>query len=112
MRARTQITILATTAALSLGIGIPVLAVTIKPSSEEIRGTVVSLVPDEHAVLIHAVSGSRKLRGHTILVRVRTGQLVRTSHGDEDVERLLPGQPVSAHLRPGSLLAQDIIAAN
>jgi hypothetical protein len=108
MRARTQITVMATTAALILGIGIPVLAVTLKPSTEVVRGTVVSLVPEKHAVLIHSLTGRRDLRGRTILVRVRTGQQVRTRTGSEDIDRLLPGQHVSAHLKPGSLQAQDI----
>ena len=108
MRARTQITILATAAALTLGIGIPVLALTVKPSSEVVSGTVVSFVPDEHTVLIHAVSGSRVLRGRTVRVRVPAGLLVRTSDGVEDVGRLVPGQQVSARVHPGSLKAQDI----
>lgn len=110
MRARTRVTILATTAALTLGIGIPVVALTVKPTSEVVRGTVVSLVPDQHAVLIHAVSGTRKLRGRTVLVRVRAGQQVRTGAGSENVDLLLPGEHVRAHLRPGSLQAQDITA--
>lgn len=112
MRARTWVTFLATTAALSLGIGIPVVAVTVKPASEVVRGTVVSLVPDKHAVLIHAISGSRELRGRTVRVRIRTGQQVRTSAGEEDVNRLLPGEHVSAHVLPGSLEAQDITATD
>lgn len=110
MRTPTQITVLTTTAALTLGVGIPVLAVTLKPAGEVVRGTVVSPVPGMHAVLIHPVGGGREIHGRTVLVRVRKGQLVRTRSGSEDVDLLLPGQHVQAHLRPGSHQAQDITA--
>lgn len=110
MRTRTQITVLATAAALTLGIGIPVAALTVQPSTEIVQGTVVSLVPDEHAVLIHSTGGGEQLRGQNILVRVPLRKKIQTSHGQMDVARLRPGQYVTARVRPGSFEAQSMTA--
>ena len=110
MRVRNQITVLATAAALTLGIGIPVVALTVKPATELVRGTVVSQVPDEHAILIHSIAGAEQFRGHSILIRVPIGQKIQTSHGPENVALLHPGQPVTARFRIGSFEAVTITA--
>jgi hypothetical protein len=108
VRARTQITVLVTAAAITLGIGFPVLALTLTPSTELVEGTVVSVVPADHAVLVHAVAGARQLRGRDVLVRVPAGQLITIGGRSEDLDQLRCGQEITARVRIGSLRAQRI----
>ena len=108
MRPRTQITVLTCSAALALAIGIPLSVFTLRPSTELVEGTVVSVVAEDNVVLVHSVGGARGLRGHTVLVRVPAGQRVRIGVGDEDLYFLRPGQRVSVRVRLGSHEAERI----
>lgn len=108
MRARAQITLLASLAAISLGIGIPVFALTVKPSTHLLQGTVVSVAPGEHTVLVHSDDGNGNPGGHNVLVRLTAGQQVKIKHGTEDPRLLLPGQSVTAQIHRGTFNAESI----
>ena len=109
MRAGTQITVLVTAAAITLGVGFPVLALTLTPSTERLEGTVVSVVPADHTVLVHAVAGAQQLRGHDVLVHVPAGQQVTIEHRTEDLDQLRCGQEITARVRVGSLRSERIV---
>jgi hypothetical protein len=107
MRARTQITVLVSFAALSLGVGIPVFAFTVTPKIDVIQGTVVSVAPHRHTVLVHSYLGTIR-PGRDVLLQLPPRQRVVLTHGSEDLARLLPGQYVTAQLRRGTLDVQRI----
>ena len=111
MTARTRITVLAAAAALALAIGIPVVALTVKPSTEVVSGTVLSVVPAERALLIRPGDGSRP-QEPPILVHVPPGQQIQLPHGRESLDLLLPGQHVTARVLTRSLTAQAITASD
>jgi hypothetical protein len=103
MRARTQITVLVSFAALSLGVGIPMFAFTVTPKTDLIQGTVVSVAPHHHTVLVHSVPP-----GRDVLLHLPPRQRVVLTHGSEDLAHLLPGQYVTAQIRRGTLDVQRI----
>ena len=108
MRARTQITLLISIAALALGIGIPVFAIVIRPSTDTIRGTVVVVVPTQNAVLIRSVSGKSQYSGHTVIVHMAVGQKVQIGVETEELDLVHPGQQITAVVRHGSFDAEQI----
>jgi hypothetical protein len=111
VRAGTQITVLVTAAAITLGVGFPVLALTLTPSTERLEGTVVSVVPADHTVLVHDVAGAGQLRGHDVLIHVPAGQQVTIEHHSEDLDQLRCGQEITARVRVGSHRSQWITAS-
>jgi hypothetical protein len=112
VRKRTQISLLASISALALGLGIPIFAIVIRPSTDLIDGTVVAVVPKQHSVLIRSVAGTKEFRGRTVIVHVPVGQKVRVGVGEEELNRVLPGQHVTATVQRGSFEATRISVSN
>jgi hypothetical protein len=108
VRPRTQITVLTFSAALTLAVGIPLSVLALRPSTELVEGTVVSVVTADNVVLIHSLGGARGLRGQTVVVRVPAGQRVKIGYQDEALCLLRPGQRVSVRVHLGSHEAQQI----
>jgi hypothetical protein len=91
-----------------LAVGIPLSVLALRPSTEVVEGTVVSVATDDNVVLVHSIGGARGLRGRTVVVRVPAGQRVRIGYGDEDLYFLRPGQHVTVRVRLGSHEAERI----
>jgi hypothetical protein len=108
VRPRTQITVLTCSAALALAIGIPLSVLALRPSTEVVEGTVVSVREEDNVVLVHSLGGARGLRGQTVLVRVPAGQPVQIGVGEESLYFLRPGQRVTVRVRLGSHEAEKI----
>jgi hypothetical protein len=110
VRTRTKVSLLTSIAALTLGLGILLFAVVLRPSTETIAGTVVALAPGQLSVVIHTDDRTdrKSLRGRNVIVHLAPGQKVATADGQEELRLVLAGQKVLVTVRRGSFDAEQI----
>jgi hypothetical protein len=95
---------LGTVSSLSLGIGIPVVAVTVHNQTQIVGGPVMSVDPSSRTLVLHDLDGPTSTHGSDVTVRLPRGRRVDLTGNTggtgraEDLGDLAPGQIVRARI--------------
>jgi len=89
---------LGTASSLSLGIGIPVVAVTAHNQTQIVGGPVMSVDPSSRTIVLHNLDGPASTHGSDVAVHLPRGKRVGLTQGTEYLGDLTPGQIVRARI--------------
>ena len=99
MNARAWTAGLATAGGLVLGVGLPVVAFRTLTPTEIASGSVLWVDTTTNTLAIQDDGGAARLRGHEVVIHLRSGQRVRLGHlGDEPLADVVPGQHLRARV--------------
>jgi hypothetical protein len=98
MQTRRWILVLGLSSSIALAVGIPVMALTIRMSTEVVTGQVVSVVPADRVIVVREGGGQPSPGADQIAIHLHVGQRIGLAHGSETLGAVTSGQRVRARV--------------